>query len=388
MTRAADGSAVAGARVSIVTRGESGVTDEEGRYAIELDERVTVYLVQVDATETSARAREVVELTVEPGQAVRLDLQTGAGAPVEPDPETFTLTGRVLDALTNAPVPYVRIVTTRLEGEPREGEAIRFQFGSFGGGSLMHRSDGEDGRFRCDDLELGSYVVFVDSSGYVPWWSAEHLWYAGDQHLDVWLYPERTLDLDVVREDGSRPEFGIDVAVRDLSDALIRATVSRLEGGEIRLEELPADVLVLVLAGGELESPQEVEVDLRAPLDAPLRVVLPGQRRVRVNLMFHSADPSRAGERTWLDVPLEIEFLDEAGARLASGRFAPEEHGWDYTPVTGTGAQVDLAEPVPLWIGWAPPGATSAALRAEGHVPTQLRLEGENRTQQVTLARE
>jgi hypothetical protein len=180
---------------------------------------------------------------------------------LDPDPAWgVTLGGHVRDALSYQPVTEFRVYPML----PQPGGGMI---------SSPRSQDFKDaeGAWRITGLKPEPMVLTVSAEGYAPWSDALREYTLGEQTVDVFLSPERSLSLRVV-DTQRRPLPGVWVSFRDRDNTSLSvqhgphsrtSSLTTDEHGLVNAHGLPAANIVIELKRTWLSSPQSSTFDLR-----------------------------------------------------------------------------------------------------------------------------
>ena len=193
VTEAATGSPLADATVTIAdpVRTLTATTGADGRYTIT---GVTPGAIRGTVTKTGF-AEALFSAQVEAGQTLTAN---AALAPLPPAPQPLTLTGRVTDASTGAPLPGATLTATS-------------------GTVTLTATSGTDGRYTIADLPAGMVTIVVSATGFFTQTIQATAPLAGTVSIDPALVPlpaTTAVTGTVFNAVRGLPEAGVAITVR------------------------------------------------------------------------------------------------------------------------------------------------------------------------------
>lgn len=244
--------------------------------------------------------------------------------------ERVVLKGRVIDALTRAPIQKSRL------------SPLRRQPNGAANGTQVPIDD-PAGAFRIAGLQAGEYLVDVYADGYATWRSEARTLDEGEHVFDVEMFPARSLQASV-RWKGAKPmNQTVNVSFETFGGRALSLEAGRSSWGSIALHEtptyisgLPATRVRAKIDAAPGVSADPIEVDLTngevAPIVFELDYAQPPEERLRsYHLLAVWVSDARdagitleefgrlaaEGKAGFLEDALEISFLDAAGTERA-----------------------------------------------------------------------
>ncbi|MCP4803942.1 MAG: hypothetical protein GY884_01205, partial [Proteobacteria bacterium] len=178
----------------------------------------------------------------------------------------ITLRGKVVDAVTGAPIPSFVVTPMRPDSDS-------------GSSGSNHSFEDTDGTFELHVPVGRSIELPGKAEGYAELRLPDRPYEPGVHEVTLSLPPARTLQVLATRvEDGSSAEGGVRVFDGDGQRLMLEkgsGTRSRLElvDGTVQLKGLPAQRLRVVLEGSAIED-QERWIDLSVPTETPMVFVV------------------------------------------------------------------------------------------------------------------